>query len=66
MEPAPASILVRPGVPAEAGRPGRPDEVAPAITILASESASYISGQLIVIDGGNSLQEYKGPPDLYY
>ena len=48
------------------GRPGRPDEVAAAIAFLASESASYITGQLIIIDGGNSLQEYKGPPALYY
>src|SRR4030088_354790 len=48
------------------GRPGRPDEVAAAITFLASESASYITGQLIIIDGGNALQEYKGPPELYY
>jgi 3-oxoacyl-[acyl-carrier protein] reductase len=48
------------------GRPGRADEVAAAIAFLASESASYITGQLLVIDGGNALQEYKGPPDLYY
>ena len=48
------------------GRPGRPDEVATAIAFLASESASYITGQLIVIDGGNALQEYKGPPAQYY
>lgn len=48
------------------GRPGRPDEVAAAIAFLAAESASYITGQLIIVDGGNSVQEYKGPPDLYY
>ena len=48
------------------GRPGRPEEVAAAIAFLASEAASYITGQLIIIDGGNALQEYKGPPALYY
>lgn len=48
------------------GRPGRPDEVAAAIEFLASEAASYITGQLIIVDGGNSIQEYKGPSDMYY
>ena len=43
-----------------------PDEVAAAIAFLAAESASYITGQLIIVDGGNSIQEYKGPPASYY
>jgi 3-oxoacyl-[acyl-carrier protein] reductase len=47
------------------GRPGRTEEVAVAIAFLAAEPASYITGQLIIVDGDNSIQEYKGPPDLY-
>ncbi len=47
-------------------RPGRPEEVAAAIAFLASEEASYITGQMIIVDGGNSIQEFKGPPELFY
>jgi NAD(P)-dependent dehydrogenase (short-subunit alcohol dehydrogenase family) len=34
------------------GRPGTPDEVANAIHFLASDAASYISGQTFAVDGG--------------
>jgi 3-oxoacyl-[acyl-carrier protein] reductase len=48
------------------GRPGTPDEIGHVCAFLASEEASYLTGQLIVVDGGNTIQEYKGPSESYY
>jgi len=42
------------------GRAGTPQEVADLIAFLASDESTYITGQMIVIDGGNTIQEYKG------
>jgi len=41
------------------GRAGDPAEIAEAIAFLAAPAASYVTGQSLVVDGGNVLQELK-------
>lgn len=47
----------RQGLSTPMGRSGTADEVASAITWLCSPAASYITGQCLVVDGGNSIDE---------
>lgn len=42
------------------GRAGTPAEVASVAAFLASDGAAYVNGAVIVVDGGNILQERKG------
>ncbi|MFM8714988.1 MAG: SDR family NAD(P)-dependent oxidoreductase, partial [Actinomycetota bacterium] len=62
---APGWIATGSQTPAEAkagaaspfGRSGTPDEVAAVIEFLCRADASYVTGQMIVVDGGDALPE---------
>ncbi len=42
------------GVPLK--RAGAPEEIAKAIVFLASDNASFVTGQIVSVDGGKSAQ----------
>ena len=37
------------------GRPGEPADIAAAVFFLASQEASFITGQYLIVDGGYSI-----------
>ena len=53
----------REGVATPVGRSGTADEVASAITWLCTPGASYVTGQNLVVDGGNSVSEARAWPN---
>lgn len=60
----PEEILAGNATPSK--RPGTAAEVAACCLFLASDDASYVNGATLVVDGANSIVEFKGAGDAWY
>jgi 3-oxoacyl-[acyl-carrier protein] reductase len=45
------------GMKTPLSRNGKPEEIAGLVGWLASESSGYMTGQALIVDGGNSIRE---------
>ena len=52
----------REGLSTPAGRSGRADEVGSVVSWLCTPGASYVTGQCLTVDGGNSVAEQRADP----
>lgn len=59
-----AAEIERRGRKIAVGRPGYPQDIAAAVAYLASEAAGYMTGQMLVLDGGGTPSfPLSRPPD---
>ena len=61
-EPVDAASIRRPVTPM--GRPGYADEVASVVCFLATKSSAYVTGEVVLVDGGLAL--HGGPQALQH